>query len=254
MSKGRRLGQYAQSLLKQAKKLNSYPTTEKYGFIWVFSDTTADHDLPLPPGITGRASALHLKKVKLFAHHHVMMTNAIDLQHFKSVHSLDIDFDYEVIEQENGIFSWQLEGIIPKTSLKLKIAHYLLGGKFRYKVLFAGGSITSITYGVDQRYKGTGFKIPSIHILWGPTPLKEGVSAVDIFFIIKDYKGLLSIFKKFGMYLLSFILLGFLNDDDIKAFPHMRYNVGQLTAQDASLAKFIQLTNKLRPSLWGQHE
>ncbi len=235
-------------------KINSYPVREQYGFIWVFSNSEAHHDIPLPPGLEGGAAAFHLKKVTLFAHHHVMMTNAIDLQHFKSVHNLAIDFNYKIIESDPGVFSWQLEGAIPRTSLKLKFAHYLLGGLFRYEVIFSGGAITSITYGVNQRYKGTGIKIPPIHILWGGTPLKEGVSAVDIFLIVKDYKGITGVVKKLGMLALSFILLAFLNDDDIKAFPHMRYNTTNLTSEDASLAKFIQLTNKITLSPWTNHE
>ncbi|MCF8059905.1 MAG: aromatic ring-hydroxylating dioxygenase subunit alpha [Bacteriovoracaceae bacterium] len=231
-------------------KIRNYPVVEKYGFIWVFSDEVADHEVPHPPSFEGEVSSVHLKKVVLFAHHHVMMTNGIDLQHFQSVHNLDIKFDFNVIEKEPSVFTWVLSGEIPRTSLLLKIAHYILGGTFNYEVLFAGGSITSITYGINQKFRGRGFTLPPIHILWGASPLKEGVSAVDIFFITKNYPGLLGPFKKLAMHLFTFIVLAILKDDDIKAFPHMRYNVGNLTPEDASLAKFIQLTNQLETSLW----
>jgi nitrite reductase/ring-hydroxylating ferredoxin subunit len=242
------------SLVNKDIKLNNYPTTEKYGFIWVHSSPISDHDVPSPPALKGDHYSYHFKNVKLFAHHHVMMTNGIDLQHFKSVHNLDIHFDFQIEEGTKGQFVWKLSGEIPRTSLFTKFAHYILGGKFNYEVLFDGGTITSISYGVNQKFRGTGFNIPAIHILWGATPLNEGVSAVDIFFIVRKYGGFFGLLKSGLMYLFTLIVLSILKDDDIKAFPHMRYNVGNLTPEDHSLAKFIALTNQLEVSQWTNNE
>jgi len=232
-------------------KLNAYPVEEKYNHIWVFSDGIKTHDVPTPPALQSfDISSYFFKRVRLFAHHHIMMTNGIDLQHFKSVHDLDVKFDCHIKEHGDSQFEWTLEGEIPSHKMYLKFARFVLGAKFRYKVLFSGGSVTSISYGFNQRWRGKGRELPAINILWGGIPTIDGVSEVDIFFIYKKYKGFLAPLKSLATFLLSMIVLGILKDDDIKAFPHMRYNVGHFTAEDSSVSKFIQLTNNLEVSNW----
>ena len=46
-------------------------------------------------------------------------------------------------------------------------------------------------------------------------------------------------------------LLILLKDEDIGAFPHMRFNTHRLLKEDQSLARLIQLTNQLEISDWG---
>lgn len=231
-------------------KNRSYPVTEAYGHIWVFSAPEATHALPVPPTFEGRQmSALFLKEVTLFAHHHVMMANGVDLQHFASVHQLDIDFDYRIQESEAGVFDWVLRGELPTDTLKARLARWLLGPTFEYRTRFAGGSIVTLTYGSDQYFKG--IKLPSIQILWGCLPLENGISKARIFLVTQARKGPIGKLTNGLMYFLSLLLLTMLRDEDVEAFPHMRFNTHRLIKEDASLARLIQLTNKLALSDWG---
>src|SRR5262249_38835988 len=142
-------------------RLNSYPVAERYGFLWVYSGTRARHEIPVPPGLEeGRVSALFVKGATLFAHHHVLMANGIDLQHFDSVHGLAIEFDFEVREKCAQVFDWNLSGEVPASGLRGRLARFLLGNRFGYRVRFAGGSIATITYGNGQRFRGKGFRLP----------------------------------------------------------------------------------------------
>lgn len=234
----------------------AYPVQEAYGHIWVFSAPEALHPLPRPATLEGFAhaqlQALFVKEVSLFAHHHVMMANGIDLQHFAAVHNLDIAFDYQVQESENGVFDWKLRGKIPVDTLKGRMARYFLGEEFEYHVRFAGGSMVAITYGSDQYFKG--WKLPSLQILWGCLPLETGVSKARVFFVQPRRSGLLGWLKTRLVFGLTLLLILLLRDEDIDAFPHMRFNTHRLIKEDASLARFIQLTNKLALSDWGELE
>lgn len=240
------------SHLPEEKKLMSYPTQEKYGLIWIYSGENPEHDVPLPPGLEGQeVESWHIRTGKLYAHHHVMMAGAIDLQHFKSVHNLDIKFDYDVIEKSEHSYCWSLKGKIPRSSLILKFGSWLTGGVFKYQALFAGGTITSLTYGNDLYFRGSGFKLPTINLLWGATPLIDGVSSVDIICVVPKYRGLLAPFKRGLTYLFSFIVLALLKDDDIKAFPHMRFQLDNPSAKDKSILDLVERLNKLPVSSWG---
>ncbi len=239
------------SHLSEKQSLNSYPTQEKYGMIWVYAGKNPDHPVPHPPGLEGKdIESWHIRQGKLYAHHHVMMAGAIDLQHFKSVHSLDIQFDYDVIEKTQHSYCWSLKGILPRTSLLLKFGHWLTGGVFSYQALFAGGTITTLTYGNDLRFRGNGFKIPTINLFWGATPLEEGVSSVDIICVVPKYTGPLAPLKRLFTYLFSFLVLAILKDDDIKAFPHMRFQLANPSPKDKSILDLVDRINKLPISEW----
>jgi phenylpropionate dioxygenase-like ring-hydroxylating dioxygenase large terminal subunit len=235
--------------LKKIKN-NSYPTQELYGHIWVFSDSEKNHDLPHPSTMEDeKVSAIFIKEIYLYAHHHIMMANGIDLQHFAAVHNLDIKFSFEVKDHENGIFEWTLEGKIPTDNIKGKLARFFLGENFKYHVKFAGGSIVSITYGSKQKFLGC--NLPSLQILWACTPLANGLSKVKIFFITKNRRGIIGKIINAWLYFLTAALIWLLRDEDIQAFPNMRFNTDHLLKEDESLAKFISSINKLELSKWG---
>lgn len=231
-------------------KNRAYPVTEAYGHIWVFSAKQASHELPVPPTAEGKdLSAFFLKEISLFAHHHVMMANGVDLQHFATVHKLDIQFDYQIQDHEDGVFDWVLRGELPTNSLKGKLARFFLGPEFEYRTRFAGGSIVAITYGSNQSFKG--IKLPSLQVLWGCLPLENGISKARIFLVTEARKGLTGKCFNALVYVFTMMLLTLLRDEDVEAFPHMRFNTHRLIKEDASLARLIQLTNRLELSDWG---
>lgn len=230
--------------------VSSYPVEEKYGYIWVYSGHEADHEVPVAPGLEqSDADALFVKEITLFAHHHVLMAGGIDLNHFATVHNLDIDFKFDV-EEEGSQFVWKLEGDLPKVGYKARIGRFLLGEKFRYQMKFSGGSVTAITYGFDQKFRGKGRKLPSLHILWGAIPQENGVSKVKIFLLTKKRNGFFGKITNFLLYLLTFGLLSILRDEDAKAFPNMRFQTGHLVKGDESVARLVQCINKLTISPW----
>lgn len=227
----------------------SYPVQEEYGHIWIYSHQEAAHPVLKPSGLENEeVTALFLKEVKLFAHHHVMMANGVDLQHFATVHDLDIKFDYDVDENNDGTFVWRLKGKIPQDNLKGKLANYLLGDEFEYHVKFGGGSLVTITYGANAKMLGRPF--PSLNVLWGCLPQDNGISNVRIFFVCKKRPGLRGKLENAGLYFLTFFLLMMLRDEDIEAFPNMRFNTHRLINADRSLGRFIQLIDKCEVSDW----
>jgi nitrite reductase/ring-hydroxylating ferredoxin subunit len=232
-------------------RLASYPVAERYGFIWVYSAETAAHPLPSCPGLEGQeVEALHLGRVRLYAHHHAMMAGGVDLQHFASVHDLDIEFALEVAEREPGVADWNLRGELPRRGLRALVGRLLLGDQFGYSLRFAGGSIAAISYGKEQRLAGRGRPLPSLHILWGCLPQEDGVSEVEIFALAPRRPGLLGRARALGLLGLTVALLAVLEDDDKQAYPHMRFNPKNLLKADRSVGRFMQYANGLPISPW----
>lgn len=233
--------------------VQSWPVEEKYGFIWVFSAPEAPYPVPSPSGLEGQAlESFYLGRVKLYAHHHVMIVGGIDLLHFATVHQLEVDFNLEVDEANEQTVIWKLDGKVPPRGWRGKIANWLVGGRLNYHAKVAGGSIVTLTYGPELRFNFMNQKVPPLHILWGGTADEEGISVVDVFLIAPRGKGLWGKAKAWMKLVLTVVMLAVLRDDDIKAFPHMRFNLGRLMKEDNSVSRMVKFINSLPVSRWSK--
>jgi phenylpropionate dioxygenase-like ring-hydroxylating dioxygenase large terminal subunit len=234
----------------------AYPVEEKFGWIWVFSSREKTHQLPAPAGLENLdLYSVHLGSPVLFAHHHVMMASGIDIQHFATVHNLDIKFQLSTRDVHPEIFDWDLHGDLPKTGWRCRLARKLIGQRVGYIARFAGGSVVTLTYnpeGTRLRLGPFEIQIPPLHIYWGCVPLDNGVSRVEVFAVSEKRKGVTGWIKNRLLLLTTLALLIILRDDDVKAFPGMRFNTGHLLPIDSSVAKLIQKINGLPVSLWSK--
>ncbi|MBL7546157.1 MAG: Rieske 2Fe-2S domain-containing protein [Bdellovibrionaceae bacterium] len=234
-------------------KIQNYDTQEAYGFIWVYAGKKAPYPVPKPPGLEGLSvEGRLLIKTKLFVHHHVLMASAIDIQHFASVHNLHADFSHEIEIPVEDNYTWKVMGKLNENGVRNRIVSWFLGQQFGYRALFSGGSIVSISYGENQRFRGrvNGMKLPTPHVLWGCVPHSDGVSDAYVFIVQKKNNGIWGEVKSKVNFVFSIVLLAWLKDDDVKAFPRMRFQAQNLIDLDASVAKLISLTEKLKVSLW----
>lgn len=226
-------------------RVQSYPVEEKYGYVWVYSGEEAPQPVPQPPGLASqKVSGRVLVRTKLFVHHHVLMVSAIDLQHFASVHGLHADFEYQVQDHGSGRFIWSVVGKWTGRGWRERLGRYWHGDQFEYQALFAEGSIVSLTYG------GTSVRLPQIHLLWGNVPDENGVSDSWVFSIEPERKGFWAPLKRLAYAGLTFVFLAWLKDDDVKAFPRMRFQARNLIEMDKSAAHLIHLLDKLPRSKW----
>lgn len=230
--------------------LRRWPVQERFGFIWVYAGAAPTHDVPAPPGLAGDAVATwYLGRRTLFAHHHVMMVGGIDLAHFSTVHGLDVDFSVAVTESA-AVADWQLDGVVPATGWRSRLAAWLLGGRISYDARFAGGSIVTLTYGPRSRWFGGERPVPAMHILWGAVAQQSGVSDVHIFLVAPRGPGWWGRAVAAVRLGLTAALLAVLRDDDVKAFPFMRFELGRLLQEDGAVSRLVRFLDRLPASPW----
>lgn len=230
----------------------SWPCQEKYGFIWVYPATKAPYAVPSPLGLEGEPlSSWHIGRVTLYAHHHVAIVGGIDLQHFKTVHDIDVNFNLDSNYDQHKA-TWKLDGLVAKNSWRGKLAHFLIGGRINYHAHVAGGSWFSITYGPDLRWKFLNRPFSPLYIVWGCVAKESGVSELDVFLVTKKSTGFWGRLRNCSKLLLTALLLLVLKDDDVKAFPYMRFNMGHLCQEDYSVSRMVRYFNKLPISIWSK--
>jgi nitrite reductase/ring-hydroxylating ferredoxin subunit len=232
-------------------RVTAWPVEEKYGWVWVYAGPEAPYPVPDPPGLEGQDyDAVRLASVDLYAHHHVMMVNFVDLGHFAHVHNMDMDFDIAVGDSGAGQIEWNLEGDIPPEGWKGRFAHWLLGGVFRYRVRFAGGTFVTASVGVDQTFFGGDHPVPPIHLAWGCEPLDSGMSRVHIFLVAPRGPGVAGLVRTRLRQLVSATWLGIFRDEDIHAFPRMRFDPTNPTRIDAEVMRLVGFIERQSISPW----
>jgi hypothetical protein len=181
-----------------------------------------------------------------------MMAGGIDLLHFATVHQLDVQFELDIDESRQHTALWKLDGKVPATGWRGKIANWLIGGRLNYHAKVAGGSVVTLTYGPDLRFRLGNLKVPTLHILWGGVADQEGISDVDIFLLAPRGKGFLGKCVAWMKIAFTILLQVVLKDDDAKAFPHMRFNFGRLMKEDASVSRMAKFLDNLPLSPWSR--
>jgi len=234
--------------------LRSYPVAEHFGFIWVFSSERAQHNFPSPPALLsndeGGMTGVFIGECDLYAHHHVLMINCIDLQHFRGVHNLDVDFSFELKPGETGVLDWLVSGVLPRKGLKSRFARLLIGNEFRYAARFAGGAVAIISYGVNQTIRGLGIPFPTLNLFWGCVPQERGVSRIRVFAVTQKRPGILGFIVSTWLLLVTVGLLLMLRREEISAFPNFRFNPRLVGANDESAMTLVRKLEALKPSLW----
>jgi nitrite reductase/ring-hydroxylating ferredoxin subunit len=248
--RGELAGCHNRSDRPEGVRVRSWPVEEAYGFIWVYAGDRAPYPVPRPPGADGPLVAWHLGRRTLFAHHHVMMVGGIDLQHFSTVHGLDVRFDVAVDEGQGLLADWRLDGDVPVSGWRSRIAGWLLGGRISYDARFAGGSVVTLAYGPRARLGGEGPALPALYILWGGVAQQSGVSDVEIFLLAPRTPGVWGGAVARARLALTAALLAVLRDDDVKAFPYMRFQPGRLVAEDGAVTRLIRFFDRLPVSPW----
>jgi len=234
-------------------RLAAWPVHEALGTVWGYAGAAPAHPFPACPGLEGReVSALRVGRVRLYAHHHAMMVGGIDLQHFAAVHGLDIRFGFETRQPAPGVLDYALDGEVPAEGWRGRLGRWLVGDRFRYALRVAGGSVAAITYGVDQRLFGTGARLPSLHVLWGCVPGDGGISEVEGFVLAPTAPGVGAWLRHAARIAATLGLLAVLDDDDKRAFPHMRFDPRALVEQDQAVIEMMRHLDALPISKWSE--
>jgi phenylpropionate dioxygenase-like ring-hydroxylating dioxygenase large terminal subunit len=229
-------------------RLGSYPVREHAGYVWIYAGSEERTPLIVPPGLDGReVHALPLATVDLLAHHHVMFAGGIDLQHFSSVHNINIDFkaDHRFLGDE--VHEWTISGEISPKGWRGWLGRLLVGPRFTYRARLGAGSMIALTYGEPPRSR---FSLPQLNVLWGCVPQTYGLSKVQVISLAGNENGLFGRLKMWSRHLLTAALLALLEDDDAKAFPNMRFEVANPMPEDRTILELMRAINQMPESTW----
>lgn len=224
-------------------QIQTYPTEEKYGMIWVWTGKTPRHPVPFIPELENtELDASFGNQFVKECHPNVVMINAIDAHHFTSVHKLPVDVQFEALALNENCIQFNNTTHIPQTNFLLRFISKFYANALTYSMCYWNGSTGSVTVGPDFLH---------CHIIFALRPTKEGHTEGQTILVTPKRKGLM------GKILNPIILFAtkcvgnYFAKGDTQVFQTINFSFKTPIKEDYSIIKFIQHTEKQKTCDWG---
>jgi len=224
-------------------KLKAWPTSEKYGMIWVWTGEVPLQPLPFIPELEHQEySSTFGSRFVTNSHPNVVLINTIDAQHFNTVHKLlsAIVFEKQELNQNAIIFS----NVTPSSedAFLIKLLRPFYKKSLAYNVCYWYGSIVSATFGPDFLH---------FHIMFAVRLLAGGKSEIQALLITKRYKGIFGwLYNRLVLWLTKIVGNYFLKDD-INIFRTIKFDFKTPIKADQSITQFINHLERQTALYWG---
>jgi phenylpropionate dioxygenase-like ring-hydroxylating dioxygenase large terminal subunit len=133
-----------------------WPTAERHGLIWVWTSAAPlppEAALPPdPPALAGRAIEVRVgRRFVKACHPSVVMVNAIDEQHFRTVHRLPGEIlSMEPEDRSTSNIVFRNFGRVPATSWLGRLVKRFYAGPLTYELSYWYGTNGFVTFGPDR--------------------------------------------------------------------------------------------------------
>jgi phenylpropionate dioxygenase-like ring-hydroxylating dioxygenase large terminal subunit len=237
----------AQTLNKKVTT-RSWHVTEKFDLIWLWvGETVPAHAIPEVPELAGQRVVSSLgKPFQKNCHPNVVMINAIDEQHFHTVHKLPgsvLKMEPEMIDQYNICF--ENTGKVPNQTKLSRLIGRFYQGPLTYALSYWYGHLGTVTLGPDFLH---------LYIMFALRQTSEGKTAGQTIVFTKYRKGVLGwLFNKSILFLTK--LAGhYFAIGDTRIFQSIHFNFKTPIAADRAVIFFIKHLEQQRLVNWHHHQ
>jgi phenylpropionate dioxygenase-like ring-hydroxylating dioxygenase large terminal subunit len=224
----------------------SWPTEEAYGLVWVWTGPTPRHPVPFIPALRDRPIRARLGGAfEKGCHPNVVMVNAIDEQHFASVHNLFVDLHFDVAALNENAATWDNTTRVPDSSWFTRFIGRFYSGPLTYRMTYWNGTTGSVTVGPDFWH---------FHIVFALRPTDAGHTEGQTILVSPALPSLpgriwneiaLSASKVVGDYFAK---------GDTEVFKSIRWDFKHPLRADRSIVSFIQHLDGQPAVRWGTWE
>lgn len=173
----------AQKETNNIPALKSHKVREHYGMVWLWTGSEEDTEqIPVIPELQGLP--LDYKLGSNFVkncHPNVVMINAIDVQHFRSVHQLVVDLEMKVTPLSNRCIQFSNITPMPEKNAFLRFAKRFYKSALTYEMTYWWGHTGSVMVGPDFLH---------FYIIFALRPTLDGKTEGQTILVTKKRPGL----------------------------------------------------------------
>ncbi|MBI3649470.1 MAG: aromatic ring-hydroxylating dioxygenase subunit alpha [Acidobacteria bacterium] len=223
--------------------LRRWPVEEKFGLIWIWAGRGMPQPLPFVPELEHEEceSRLANRFVKA-CHPHVMMINAIDAQHFNSVHHLPVALQLEPTVINDHCIKFTNTTQIPRTSLLTKFLGRFYKAALTYTLCYFFASTGTVTIGPDFLH---------FHLMFALRPTAEGHSIGQTILLTRRRRGGLGKAWSRVLLWLTRLVGAYFAKGDTRIFKTIKFNFRTPIKADAPIIRFIEHTENQATMAWG---
>jgi phenylpropionate dioxygenase-like ring-hydroxylating dioxygenase large terminal subunit len=224
-------------------QIQNWAVEEKYGLIWLWAGREPKHKLPFVPELENdECDFLLANRFVKECHPNVMMINAIDAQHFNSVHKLPVDLNLEPTVINDNCIRFTNTTKLPRNSALTKFLSHFYKDALTYALCYFFASTGTVTIGPDFLH---------FHIMFALRATKEGKSEGQTILITRRRTGLFGKLWSHILLWLTRIVGAYFAKGDTLIFKSIKFNFRTPIKADSSIIHFIEHAEKQQTINWG---
>ena len=236
------------SKLIQVETLRRYSTREAYGMIWIWVGEGIPGDFPEVPELAGQPVDSMLGNLFIKeCHPNVVMINAIDTQHFNTVHpavkKLAGGLKLDTTTKSRYAIEFKNASPIQKNGGLLNtLLQPFYKGALTYHLCYWFGSTGTVTIGPDFLH---------FHIMFSLKPTADGKTEGQTILITKKRHGIFGRALSRILLMITNILGQYFAKGDTQIFKTIRFALKTPIAEDTPIIRFIKHAEKQQLAKWG---
>ena len=227
--------------------VRSWPADEKYGMVWIWTGEKPRHPVPYIPELDGVEEDYRLgNQFEKGCHPNIVMVNAIDEQHFHSVHPLassladGLHFDISTYNENCQIFD--NDKPVPNTNMMTRFLGRFYNGPLTYRMVYWNGSTGSVTIGPDMLH---------FHIIFALRPTSRGTTEGQTLLVTKKRSGIVGwLFNRVLLWVTE-VAGNYFAKGDTQIFQTIRWNFQTPIKADRPILAFAKHLEGQTRVPWG---
>jgi len=214
-------------------RVRSWTVTEGYGMVWLWTGETPPQALPEVPELAGQETeTLAANRFRKRCHPNVVLINAIDEQHFASVHHLPGSvLTMEPVPRSVANIEFRNVGRVPTAGTLGRLVARFYKGPLTYAMSYWYGSMGTVTLGPDFLH---------LHLMFALRRDDDGSTEGQTLAITKRRRGLLGWLVNRVLLRATAIAARYFAHGDTRVFQTIRFDFRNPIPADRAVLAFIR--------------
>ena len=224
----------------------AWPTSEHYGMIWVWTGAEPARELPYVPELKDvECEALLGNRFVKNCHPNVVLINAIDENHFNTVHDLPVNLYMKTESVNANVQTFSNTTKVPDKNVFTRAIGKLYDGPLTYSMAYHFGSSGTVTVGPDLMH---------FHIMFALRMIEGGKTEGQTILITRKRPGLAG--RAFNRVALAAtkVVGDYFAKGDTQVFQTMKFDFKTPTKDDHAIIDFVQHVEKQKALTFGSWE
>ncbi len=225
--------------------LKPHKVSESYGLIWLWTGAEDDAEtIPVIPELKGiPTDSILSSNFTKNCHPNVMMINAIDIQHFYSVHQLPVELDMKVTPLTPRCIQFSNTTLIPEKNFFLKWAKRFYKTALTYELTYWWGHTGSVMVGPDFLH---------FYIIFALRPTLDGKAEGQTILVTKKRPGILGLVVNPILLIATKLVGDYFAGGDTIIFSRINFKYQTPIKADRAIIDFIEHYETQKPSRYAK--